>query len=51
VRTILITASPTSAIEDEARQANVDIILPKPFLLHELALALNSVFPDEQAVG
>jgi two-component system, response regulator, stage 0 sporulation protein F len=46
VRTILITASPTREIEQAARAAGVDILLPKPFLLEELEQAIRSLLPN-----
>jgi DNA-binding response OmpR family regulator len=49
VRTILITASPTRDIEQAARAAGVDILLPKPFSLEELEQAIRSLLPDEGA--
>jgi CheY-like chemotaxis protein len=51
VRTILITASPTLAIEQAARTAGVDILLPKPFSLKELEQAIRSLLPDESTHG
>jgi CheY-like chemotaxis protein len=49
VRTILITASPTRDIEQVARAAGVDILLPKPFLLEELEHAIRALLPAENA--
>jgi CheY-like chemotaxis protein len=46
VHTILTTASPTLDVEQAARLAGVDVILPKPFLLEELDHVIHNLLPD-----
>lgn len=46
VRTALITASPTDALEAAALAAGVDVFLMKPFTLHELDQVVRSLLPN-----
>ena len=46
VRTVLITASPSDALEAAALAAGVDVFLAKPFTLDELDDVVRSLLPE-----
>jgi CheY-like chemotaxis protein len=49
VRTVLITASPTDALEAAALAAGVDTFLVKPFTLDELDQVVGALLPNAAA--
>ena len=51
MRTILITASPLAAVEHAARMVGIDILLAKPFLMEELANAIQTLLPLQNSAG
>jgi CheY-like chemotaxis protein len=46
VRTVLMTASPSDALEAAASAAGVDIFLLKPFTVDELDQVVRSLLPE-----
>jgi CheY-like chemotaxis protein len=51
MRTILITASPLAGVEHVARMVGIDILLAKPFLMDELAKAIQTLLPLQNSAG